>query len=174
MALMDTVVDLASPIIAEHGLTLFDAEQQGPVVKITVDAPGGIDLDALASVTRAISRELDEQDPISSQYTLEVSSPGLERALRTPAHYRWAVGQQVAIKLTAAAAGDGDRRLTGTIQSADDEGAVVALSPATSPEGEPDTRRLAYDEIDKARTVFEWGPAPKPGKASREKRVKSS
>ena len=85
-------------------------------------------------------------------------SPGLERRLRTPRHFARAVGESVKIKLTAAAgnARDGERRLEGEIAAADDDG--VTLRTGSGDE------RLAYDDIDRARTVFEWGPAPKPGK----------
>lgn len=183
MSLTGTVAGLAAPIAEANGLVLFDVEHTGGVVKVTVDREGGVDMDAIAKVTRALSRALDELDPIEARYTLEVSSPGLERSLRTPEHFRWAVGQQVAIKATAAAAPEGERRLAGTLREADDDG--VSVEPAEgAPEGighdGPDgLRRLRYDEIDRARTVFEWGPAPKPGKASpgkasREKRAKAS
>jgi len=80
-----------------------------------------------------------------------VSSPGLERQLTSPAHYRRFVGTLLNIKLTAAAAGDGDRRLRAVLEAADDEGFSAG------------GRRHSYDDVDLAMTVFEWGPAPKPG-----------
>ena len=84
------------------------------------------------------------------RYTLEVSSPGVERPLRTPEHFRRFVGTSVAVKTRPDV--EGDRRLEGTLEAADDEGVVVA------------GRRLAYDDIEKARTVFVWEPAER-GKA---------
>jgi ribosome maturation factor RimP len=87
---------------------------------------------------------------------LEVSSPGLERNLRTPAHHRWALGKQVRIKTVAGL--EGDRRVEGTLAEADEGGVTIALPGAGGA-----TRRLAYADIERARTVFEWGPGPKPG-----------
>jgi ribosome maturation factor RimP len=170
------VADLVTPIVDAEGLELFDLELSGGVLKVTVEREGGVGLDAIAPLTRALSRALDEHDPITSSYTLEVSSPGLERPLRTPEHFRWAVGKQVAVKVVAGI--EGDRRFTGTVREADADGVTIQLdtpaggdpaspSDAASP-GAPEggARRLPYDQIDKARTVFEWGPAPKPGKAT--------
>jgi ribosome maturation factor RimP len=85
-----------------------------------------------------------------------VSSPGLERPLRTPAHWAWAVGRQVSIKTTPNH--PAGRRVAGTVTSATDTSVTVALD---EPVGESLT--LPFDEIEKARTTFEWGPAPKPG-----------
>jgi ribosome maturation factor RimP len=95
---------------------------------------------------------LDELDPVPGKYTLEVSSPGLERTLRTPDHYRRAIGEKVRIKLRAEL--EGTRRIEGVLTDAGDDGVTV------------DDRRVSYADIDRARTVFEWGPTPKPGKAS--------
>jgi ribosome maturation factor RimP len=136
---------------------LVDLEYAGGVVRVTVDRAGGVDLEAIARVTREVSRALDRHDPITGRYTLEVSSPGLERKLRTAAQFGRAIGSQVRIKTRPEA--DGERRVDGTLVAADDDGVLVRVT-ATG-----DERRLRYDDIERARTVFEWGPAPKPGKA---------
>jgi ribosome maturation factor RimP len=161
MTVADRVRDVVLPLLTERDLDLYDIEVAGPVLKVVVDRPAGLDLDVLADATRAVSRALDDVDPIAGAYTLEVSSPGLERRLRTPRHFARAVGESVKIKLTAAAgnARDGERRLEGEIAAADDDG--VTLRTGSGDE------RLAYDDIDRARTVFEWGPAPKPGTGPR-------
>jgi ribosome maturation factor RimP len=159
----DRIRELIEPIVADLGLDLFDLEYGSGQVKVSVDRPGGVDMEAVAVATRAISRALDEADPIAGHYTLEVSSPGLERVLRTPDHYRWAVGQRVAIKTVAGY--DGPRRLTGTVASADDRAVVVHTDEPT--DGDV---HLDYDDIEKTRTVFEWGGQPKKGSASRSKR----
>src|SRR5205823_6536051 len=75
----DRVHELVEPILARLGLELFDVEQKGPILRVSVDRAGGIDLDALSDATRAVSNALDEADPMPGRYTLEVSSPGLER-----------------------------------------------------------------------------------------------
>ncbi len=76
-----------------------------------------------AACTRTISRALDEHDPIDGRYALEVGSPGLERPLRTPAHYAGAVGTTVKVKTTPGV--EGERRVEGTITAADDDGITV-------------------------------------------------
>jgi ribosome maturation factor RimP len=130
------------------------------VVRVTIDRPGGVDMDAIARVTRAVSRALDQHDPIAGRYTLEVSSPGLERTLRTPAHFLRAVGSTVRIKTRPGV--EGERRIDGVLAAADDEGVTVTLAAPANGD-----RRVRYDEIERARTVFEWGPAPKPGSSKK-------
>ena len=156
MSVPQRVRSVIEPVIASLDLELFDLEQAGPVLRVTVDRPGGVDIDAIASATRVLSRALDEHDPINGHYTLEVSSPGLERVLRTPAHYAWAVGRDVAIKTVPGF--EAGRRFTGRVLAADDTSVTVAVD---EPVG--DRLTFAFDEIERARTVFEWGPAPKPG-----------
>ena len=163
MSIVERVREVVDPLLESQSLTLYDLEVSGSQVRITVDAPGGVDLEAIARATRAISAALDEHDPIPSKYTLEVSSPGLERALRTPAHFAAAVGSLVSVKTNARV--DGERRIKGTLVAADDDGITV------------DDRTLQYSEIEKARTVFEWGPTPKPGTtkpAADKKKAKAS
>ena len=163
MSIVERVREIVEPLLAKQSLTVYDIELSGSQLRITVTAPGGVDLEAIARATRIISIALDEHDPIPSKYTLEVSSPGLERSLRTPAHFADAVGLTVSVKTNARV--DGERRIKGALVAADDEGITI---------GE---HTLSYDEIEKARTVFEWGPAPKPGKtkaAADKKKAKAS
>lgn len=157
--LVERVTELVAPLLADLDVGLYDLEHTGGTLKVVVDRPGGIDLEALALVTRTISRALDHADPMPGRYTLEVTSPGLERTLRTPAHFAGAQGATVAVRTLPHVAGD--RRAQGTLVESDDEGFVVR---------DPDTdadRRLRYDEVERARTVFEWGPADKPGAPKR-------
>ena len=151
------VRDLVAPLLGDPGLELFDVEYAGGILRVMIDRPGGLDIADISSVTRQLSALLDEHDIIPGKYTLEVSSPGLERPLRTPEHYIGAIGSTVNLKTVAGVAGD--RRVVGTITEADADG--VTIQPQ---EAEPGAvRRLAHDEIERTRTVFEWGPAPKPG-----------
>lgn len=156
MAVVDRVRELVAPVVADVGAELYDIEFNGGVLRILVDAEGGIDIDAIKTISRSSSRVLDEADPIPGRYTLEVSSPGLERPLRTQAHYARAIGETVKIKTFAEV--DGSRRFSGSLVGADENGFVLEI--------DGDTQSFAYDNVSKARTVFEWGGAPKPGQGS--------
>jgi ribosome maturation factor RimP len=150
VSIVERVRATVEPLMAHQSLTVYDVEHSGSTVRILLDGPDGIDLDEIAHMTRLISVALDEADPIPGKYTLEVSSPGLERPLRTPDHFRGAVGSTVSVKTVPDY--EGERRIKGVLSAADASGIAV------------DAHMLRYDDIDKARTVFEWGPAPKPGK----------
>jgi len=152
MSVADRVRDIVVPLVAEADLDLYDLELEGGVLKVLVDAPGGADINVISQLSRAISRALDEHDPIDGAYTLEVGSPGLERPLREPSHYASAVGATVKVKTKPGV--DGERRLEGTVTAADDTSVTVE-----SPDGTQ--RTLRYEDIERARTTFEWGGAPK-------------
>ncbi|QGG94871.1 ribosome maturation factor RimP [Actinomarinicola tropica] len=160
MTTTDRIRALAEPIIVGRGFTVYDVEQQGPVLRITV-AAGDAEppsIDDLSEITRSVSHLLDDEDPIPGGYTLEVSSPGLERNLRTPAHFEGAVGELVSIKVRRTDA-EGARRLRGVLRTAGDDHVLVDVE---GPEG-PTPTEVRHADIDKARTVFEWGPNTKPG-----------
>jgi ribosome maturation factor RimP len=160
---VERVREVVEPLLANQSLTIYDLELSGSQLRITVEGPDGVDLEAIARATRAISAALDEHDPIPSKYTLEVSSPGLERPLRTPKHFVGAIGSTISVKTNARV--DGERRIKGTLVAADDDGITV------------DDHTLQYGDIEKARTVFEWGPSPRPGKkqaAADNKKAKAS
>jgi ribosome maturation factor RimP len=149
--------EVAAALLRAHveaaGCELYDVIWAPGLLRVLVDREGGIDLGTLTVLSPVLSRALDaaEPDPMPGRYTLEVSSPGLERQLTRPAHFRRFVGTPINVKLTAAAAGDGDRRFRAVLEAADDEGFTS------------DGRRISYDDVELAVTVFEWGPAPKPG-----------
>ena len=161
---------LVEPIASDLGLDLYDLEQRGGTLRVTLDtppgSPGGVTLDDLALASRLMSRELDHDDPVPGRYTLEVTSPGVERTLRTPAHFRREVGKVVAIRLADVV--HDERRVTGRLVAADDTSATVAVD---GPDG-PAERTVRYDQIDRARTVFAWGASPKPGSSPSQKRKK--
>lgn len=140
---------LVEPVLAEEGIELVDTVFARGSLQVFVDRAGGIDLDTIGAVSTTVSRLLDQHDPVPGRYTLEVSSPGLERPLRRPEHFRRFVGTTVAVKTRPEV--EGERREQGVLEMADDDGIVIG------------GRRLAYGEIERARTVFEWGAAPKPG-----------
>ena len=153
--------ELVTPIASDLQLDLYDIEQRGATMRVTLDTPPGsdssVDLDQLALATRLISRELDHADPIPGNYTLEVTSPGVERTLRTPAHFRREIGKTVSVRLANVEADE--RRFEGVLIGADDTTATIRVV-----DGDDITDRGGeLASIDRARTVFEWGPQPKPG-----------
>jgi len=158
----DRLVDALSPVLQASGLELVDVVVAGAQVQVTVDRPGGVDLDTLAEANIALSRALDVLDPFPGSYTLEVSSPGLERRLRTPAHFARAVGETVTVRTRGE--DQPARRLRGLLSRADDRS--VTLEGPEVPGGSVE---LAYEQIDRARTVFEWGPgrATPPGQGKK-------
>ncbi|HUR50019.1 MAG TPA: ribosome maturation factor RimP [Acidimicrobiales bacterium] len=139
---------LIEPALAAQGLELFDLLIGGGIVRVVIDRDGGVDLETVTSATRELNRVLDESDPVPGRYTLEVSSPGIERALRTPEHFQRAVGEIVKIRTQPDV--EGPRRLRGELVQAGPDEVLVAV------EGDDAPRRLVYGEIERARTVFDW------------------
>ena len=152
MGVLDEVRDLAEAVARRHSVRLWDVEMGGSpgraIVRIYVDADDGVDLDTVAEVSEEISRGLDLSDPIDGRYTLEVSSPGLERALKSRRHFEASVGMPVVVKTTEVMAGD-SHRIDGTVAAADAD--VVRIDAGGHDVVVP------YDAIKSARTVFEWG-----------------
>ncbi len=133
------------------------------------DGPGELGLDALTEVSRAVSAALDEADPVKGRYTLEVSTPGAERELSTPRHFRRAVGHDVELAVegaedtedtegaedaeeagnTESTEGDGAEagltRLTGTVAAADDDSVTLRI--------DGHERVVSLDDIRQARMV---------------------
>ncbi len=139
---------------AEH-LELDDLEVSGTdsacTVRVLVDRDGGVDLDRLADVNEGLSRVLDHEDLIEGRYRLEVSSPGLERPLRSPRHFQKSVGRDIKLKLA-----DGTV-IAGTIQSASDDRFGVKTEDGSE-------ITVDYGSVATAKTVFRWEKSPKPGK----------
>ena len=156
MGIVERVNQLVEPICADLGVDLFDVDHAGGILRVTVEREGGVDIGTIALITRELSRALDHDDPIPGRYTLEVSSPGLERPLRRQSHFVRSVGERIKVKTKPHV--EGERRLEGTLTAAGDDGIQLVVNDDGT------TRSLAYDDIEKANTIFEWGPAPKPGK----------
>jgi ribosome maturation factor RimP len=160
----ETIVAAIEPVLATLGLEVFDVQLTGSgrasTVRVIVDRDGGVDLDAITAASEGIQPALDDLGP----YALEVSSPGLERPLHRPEHFRRAVGETVSVTVRDA---DGEvRRLRGDLVSTDERGVTVHV-------GDTDvTEHADYDQIIKARTVFEWGAAPKTPKRAKKKQQK--
>ena len=165
MAKTDLVRSLVEPLAAEAGADIYDVTLAGGKLVVALTRPGGIDLETLTEVARQLNVVLDEQDPISGSYVLEVTSPGLERNLRTPEHFAGAVGTEVTIRTNPDV--EGERRVRGTVRSADDRTVTVDLE-------EGGERTVAIADIERARTVFTWGGAEKPGKGKPASKKQSS
>ena len=122
----DTVAALAVPIAERAGCTLWDVEYVKEAgewfLRVYIDREGGVDLDCCEAVSRPLSDALDEADPIEGSYTFEVSSAGLDRALKKPEHFARCLGQKVDVKLYRPV--DGSRERTGTLTGYED-GAVL-------------------------------------------------
>jgi ribosome maturation factor RimP len=151
---LDEVRDLAEAVARRRSLRLWDVEFGGrpgsSVVRVFVHGGegDGVDLDTVAKVSEEISRALDLKDPIPGRYTLEVSSPGLERSLRTPEHYQRSIGDKTVIKTTEIVVGN-SHRIEGTIRDAEPKHVVLELEDELTVE-------VPYERIKSAKTVFEW------------------
>ena len=152
MSALDEVRDLAEAVARRRSLSLWDVEMAGrpggSVVRVYVHGTEGLDLDTVAKVSEEISRGLDLKDPIPGRYTLEVSSPGLERNLRTPEHFARSVGDKVVVKTTEVLVGN-SHRLEGSIAAAGSDAMTLELHDGG-------TLEVPYARIKSARTVFEW------------------
>ena len=160
----DKIAAAIEPVLATLGLELFDlqftASGRARTLRVVVDRDGGVDLDAISAASERISDALEARDDLGETYALEVSSPGLERPLHRPEHFRRAVGETVSVKARDT---DGEvRRLRGELREADDQGITVAAG---------DAEHVDYDQVIQARTVFEWGSSSKPGKRAKKKEV---
>ena len=150
MSIADDVHDLLAPLFQGRGLEVYDLTFGGGMLRIIVDKPGGVGLDEVADASKVASRLLDDNDIVPGRYTLEITSPGLERPLRRPEHYARAVGETISVKLGPQI--EGARRIQGVLTGFDDEGITI--------EEDGVLHRVAFSDITKARTVFEWGPKP--------------
>ena len=181
------ISDLLAPTVASLGLDLLGVEYLpapgSAVVRLYIDYPTDaapvtgedgqpaapmVGIDECEQVSREVSAQLDVEDPISGNYTLEVSSPGIDRPLFTPAQFERFIGQtaKVGLKLPQ----ENRRRLQGEIAAVDAEAGTVTFTV----DGKPFV--ATFDNIDKARIIPDWaalglapvkpvGPAPKGGKA---------
>ncbi len=120
-ALHDRLIALLEPVLAEGGYELIEVEfvpgRGGGTLRIYIDRPEGIDVDHCAAASHLISELLDVADPFPDGYSLEVSSPGLDRILRKPEHFARFVDNRVKVEL--AVPREGRKRYTGVLRRAD-------------------------------------------------------
>ncbi len=141
---------LVRPVIEGVGLDLVEVvltrENGRKILRVVVDADGGVDLDTIARTAEKVSRRLDLEGYAPGPYALEVTSPGIERRLRGPADFGRSIGRRVRVKTTEPLGGSKNHE--GELVSADAEAIVIA-----SAGGE---LRVPYADIASARTVVDW------------------
>ena len=134
-------------MVESIGLSLYDTqilhENENTIYRVSVTAPGGVTLNQCSEVTHLINPLLDVTPPMSGEYRLEVSSPGIERRLKTLEHFAQSVGEKVALSTV------NKEKLEGEILSVVGEEITVL----TKEEGE---QKVPFRSISKAKTYFEW------------------
>lgn len=174
-AIARRLTELLTPVVEGAGAFLegIKTTRAGKYSTVRVlvdlpDGPGELGLDALTEVSRAVSAALDEADPVKGRYTLEVSTPGAERELSTPRHFRRAVGHDVELTVEDTEGAEdtedtegaedaedteteddgaeaGLTRLTGTVAAADDDSVTLRI--------DGHERVVSLDDIRQARMV---------------------
>ena len=144
---------LAAPVVADHGVELVEVEVRGAhgsrVVRIVGDAEDGLDLDLIADLSREIGDLLDEDDLVGGRYTLEVSSPGVDRPLRTPTNFRRNIGRDVRVMRNREAIDRGEKgELTGTLEAVDDRALTLTVGK--------DTVTVPHADVDHGKVVLPW------------------
>jgi len=133
-------------IVEANGADLYDTEIvtefEETIFRVLITKVGGVELDLCATISHELSPFLDVHPPMSQRYRLEVSSPGIERKLSKPVHFKNAIGEKVKLKVT------GVDKLKGVLKSADNEGIVVETK-----QGE---ESFSYDQLGTAKTYFDW------------------
>jgi ribosome maturation factor RimP len=144
------LIELAEPLLGQLGYELVDLEfspgRSHAQLRLFIDRPEGITVENCEHISKEFSALLDVKDPIPTAYTLEVSSPGMDRVLRKPAHYARFVGEQLHVELLAPR--DGRRRYTGKLVSADEQQIEMQVDGVAV--------QIAYGDIDRARLVPQW------------------
>jgi len=143
--LRDRLIALTEPLLARLGYELVELEyvagRSHATVRVFIDTADGIGIEDCERVSREVSALFDVEDPVPMAYTLEVSSPGFDRVLRTRAHFDRFVGSRVFVEMKAPR--DGRRRYTGMLTAVDD--AAITVEVDRQPVS------LPFDEISKAR-----------------------
>jgi ribosome maturation factor RimP len=153
MSLIGRITEVIEPVVEHAGYELVHLELLGnrrnAVLRVYIDKPGGVTVDDCASVSHWVSVVLDVEDPIPHSYTLEVSSPGVERGLYKRSDYRRFAGQPVKIEMWEPR--DGRRRFTGELLGLGDDDLVTVRERELKKDV-----AVPYDQIKKAHLIFDW------------------
>jgi ribosome maturation factor RimP len=145
LPLREQLMALVEPLLGQLGYELIDLEyvpgRARSLLRVFIDKPGGVGLDDCERVSHELSALMDVEDPIPTAYTLEVSSPGLDRVLRTPAHFARFIGDRVWLELKVAR--DGRRRYIGQLMASDGHAVELNVDGAMV--------RVPFEEINRAR-----------------------
>jgi ribosome maturation factor RimP len=148
--LREKLIALTEPLLGQLGYELVDLEyapgRAHALLRIFIDQPAGVGLDDCERVSREVSALMDVEDPVPTGYTLEVSSPGLDRVLRTPAHFQRFIGERVRVELRNPRAGR--RRYTGRLTALNDAGIELDVDGAMV--------AVSFAEMDRARLAPLW------------------
>ncbi len=152
--LEEKLVDLLTPLIETQQAELYDVRWKSGLLSIVVDKEGGVSTDVLAKLNRFLSPLLEQSELIKSEYRLEVTSPGVERSLRTLAHYEKAVGESVIVKKPSA---QSPNRFQGVVQAVDADKVILEVSEVDGTELKvKENVEIALSDIVQAKTVFDW------------------
>ncbi len=150
MKIVEQVRLFAEPVVLAQGCTLWDVEyvREGGewYLRLYLDKDGGVDINDCEAVSRAVDPILDEKDPIPDSYHFEVCSAGLERVIRRPEHFAWAMGKDVTVRLYRPR--NGAKEFTGTLTGYGEDGAVTIetkAGPETFTKSETAQVRLYLD-----------------------------
>ena len=135
-----------SKIIEANGAALYDTEVvtefDETIFRVLITKAGGVKLDLCATISHELSPFLDVHPPMSERYRLEVSSPGIERKLSKPEHFKNAIGEKVKLKLVSS------DKLKGELKSADNKGIVIVTKAGEE--------SYLYGDLNTCKTYFDW------------------
>lgn len=153
---VEKIAAVAERIGNQHGVEIVDAELMGGgihrVLRVYIDKPEGVTLDDCQNVSHELGEVLDAEDVVPGAYTLEVSSPGVDRKLTKAKDFERFVGQKVKVALKQAV--DGSKRVEGVLEAFSND--VATLTVAQGKNKEPKQVLIELNQIDKANLKFEW------------------
>lgn len=154
----DRLVAVVEPVLRAHNVEgvelIWRTDRAGWVLELTIERPGstqpgaGVTIDLCSEISRDLSAALDVADVIEARYTLQVGSPGLERALYKLSDYQRFAGQRVKLKLREPV--EGQRVLHGVLSGLDDDGQAIVIQTDRG------MLNLQFSEIESARLLFDW------------------